>query len=117
MPRCGASEIIQIDSLTAQKRMVEAGFGFALLPASSVAEELRSDTLCAARQRHEDHDPGRADPSAPRVSEQRDAGTDHNARRLAEAALAVWGVMRNGADILVFGRDGIQTTEASDELS
>ncbi len=45
----GASEIIPIDSLTAQARMVEAGFGLALLPASSVAEELRSDTLCALR--------------------------------------------------------------------
>jgi DNA-binding transcriptional LysR family regulator len=46
---CGlsASEIIPIDSLTAQKRMVEAGFGFALLPASSVEEEIRSGTLCA----------------------------------------------------------------------
>src|SRR5205823_449482 len=29
----GAAEIIPIDSLTAQKRMVEAGFGLALLPA------------------------------------------------------------------------------------
>src|SRR5262245_42602398 len=43
----GASEVIPIDSLTAQKRMVEAGFGLALLPASSVDEELRSGTLCA----------------------------------------------------------------------
>lgn len=48
---CGlsASEIIPIDSLTAQKRMVEAGFGFALLPASSVEEEIRSGTLRALR--------------------------------------------------------------------
>jgi DNA-binding transcriptional LysR family regulator len=48
---CGlsASEIIPIDSLTAQKRMVEAGFGLALLPASSVDEELRSGTLRALR--------------------------------------------------------------------
>lgn len=46
---CGLSacEIIPIDSLTAQKRMVEAGFGLALLPASSVDEELRSGTLRA----------------------------------------------------------------------
>jgi DNA-binding transcriptional LysR family regulator len=45
---CGLSsaEIVPIDSLTAQKRMVEAGFGLALLPASSVDEELRSGTLC-----------------------------------------------------------------------
>jgi DNA-binding transcriptional LysR family regulator len=44
---CGlsASEILPIDSLTAQKRMVEAGFGLALLPESSVREELRARTL------------------------------------------------------------------------
>lgn len=47
----GASEIIPIDSLTAQKRMVEAGFGLALLPRSSVDEELRAGTLCALRIR------------------------------------------------------------------
>lgn len=40
-----ASEIIPIDSLTAQKRMVEAGFGLALLQESSVDEELRAGTL------------------------------------------------------------------------
>ena len=40
-----AAEIIPIDSLTAQKRMVEAGFGLAVLPASSVDEELRAGTL------------------------------------------------------------------------
>jgi len=40
-----ASEILPIDSLTAQKRMVEAGFGLALLPATSVDEELRAGTL------------------------------------------------------------------------
>jgi DNA-binding transcriptional LysR family regulator len=40
-----AAEIIPIDSLTAQKRMVEAGFGLALLPESSVDEELRTGTL------------------------------------------------------------------------
>jgi DNA-binding transcriptional LysR family regulator len=45
----GASEILPIDSLTAQKRMVEAGFGLALLPASSVDEELRSGTLVVLR--------------------------------------------------------------------
>jgi DNA-binding transcriptional LysR family regulator len=43
------SEIIPIDSLTAQKRMVEAGFGLALLPVSSVDEEIRGGTLCALR--------------------------------------------------------------------
>jgi DNA-binding transcriptional LysR family regulator len=48
---CGLSpaQIIPIDSLTAQKRMVEAGFGLALLPESSVDEELRTRTLCAMR--------------------------------------------------------------------
>jgi len=39
------AEIVPIDSLTAQKRMVEAGFGLALLPESSVDEELRTGTL------------------------------------------------------------------------
>lgn len=43
----GAAEIVPIDSLTAQKRMVEAGFGLALLPRSSVGEELRAGTLRA----------------------------------------------------------------------
>lgn len=48
---CGlrAARLIPIDSLTAQKRMVEAGFGLALLPASSVDEELRAGTLKALR--------------------------------------------------------------------
>jgi DNA-binding transcriptional LysR family regulator len=44
-----APDIIAIDSLTAQKRMVEAGFGLALLPASSVDEELRTRSLRALR--------------------------------------------------------------------
>jgi DNA-binding transcriptional LysR family regulator len=42
-------EILPIDSLTAQKRMVEAGFGLALLPESSVEEELRTGTLQALK--------------------------------------------------------------------
>ena len=41
----GGAEIVAIDSLTAQKRLVEAGFGLALLPESSVDEELRTGTL------------------------------------------------------------------------
>jgi len=45
----GRSEIIAIDSLTAQKRLVEAGFGLGLLPESSVEEELRLGTLRALR--------------------------------------------------------------------
>ncbi len=40
---------VWIDSLTAQKRMVEAGFGLALLQASSVDEELRTGTLTILR--------------------------------------------------------------------
>jgi len=42
----GAAEILAIDSLTAQKRMAEAGFGLAILPESSLDEELRTGTLC-----------------------------------------------------------------------
>lgn len=42
-------EIIPIDSLTAQKRMVEAGFGLALLPKSSIEEEVRTGSLHAVR--------------------------------------------------------------------
>jgi DNA-binding transcriptional LysR family regulator len=41
-----AREIVPIDSLTAQKRMVEAEFGLALLPESSVREELDAGSLC-----------------------------------------------------------------------
>src|SRR5439155_21987632 len=37
--------VIPIDSLTAQKRKVEAGFGLALLPESSVDEVLRAGRL------------------------------------------------------------------------
>ena len=44
-----SARIIPIDSLSAQKRMVEAGFGLALMPESSVVEELRAKTLCALR--------------------------------------------------------------------
>ena len=34
-----------IDSLTAQKRLAQAGFGLALVPESSVRDELRQGTL------------------------------------------------------------------------
>jgi len=44
-----AANVLPIDSLTAQKRMVEAGFGLALLPASSADEELRSGALRVLR--------------------------------------------------------------------
>jgi DNA-binding transcriptional LysR family regulator len=39
------SRILRVDSLTAQKRLVEAGFGIALLQESSIHEELASGTL------------------------------------------------------------------------
>ncbi|HEY3957323.1 MAG TPA: LysR family transcriptional regulator [Streptosporangiaceae bacterium] len=42
----GTAEILPIDSLTAQKRMTEAGFGLAILPESSLDEELRTGSLC-----------------------------------------------------------------------
>lgn len=38
-------EVVAIDSLTAQKRLVEANFGIALLAESGVADELRRGTL------------------------------------------------------------------------
>ncbi len=41
-----AAEVVMIDSLTAQKRLVEGGFGLALVPASSIDEELARGTLC-----------------------------------------------------------------------
>lgn len=45
--RCGLedAELIVADSLTAQKRLIEADFGLGLLPASSVEEELHLGTL------------------------------------------------------------------------
>lgn len=39
------AQTVPIDSLTAQKRMAEAGFGLALMPESSIAEETRTGTL------------------------------------------------------------------------
>jgi DNA-binding transcriptional LysR family regulator len=44
-----SAEIVPIDSLTAQKRLIEAGFGLGVLPESSVEEELRLGTLRALR--------------------------------------------------------------------
>ncbi|TQV76028.1 LysR family transcriptional regulator [Exilibacterium tricleocarpae] len=38
-------EFVDVDSLTAQKRMIEAGFGCGLLPLSSMQEELDRGTL------------------------------------------------------------------------
>jgi DNA-binding transcriptional LysR family regulator len=45
----GEVEWTPVDSLTAQKRLVEAGFGIALLSESHVAEELRSSTISTIR--------------------------------------------------------------------
>lgn len=42
----GDAKITLIDSLTAQKRLVEAGFGLALVPESSVRDEVKLGTLC-----------------------------------------------------------------------
>jgi DNA-binding transcriptional LysR family regulator len=39
------ARILRVDSLTAQKRLVEAGFGIAILPESSVQEELAAGSL------------------------------------------------------------------------
>jgi len=39
------SAVLRIDSLTAQKRLIEAGFGIGLLPVSSIEEERASGTL------------------------------------------------------------------------
>jgi DNA-binding transcriptional LysR family regulator len=41
------AEIVFIDSLTAQKRLVESGFGLALVPATGAAEEIARGSLCA----------------------------------------------------------------------
>ena len=41
----GEVEVMAVDSLTAQKRLVEAGFGVALLPQTSIVDELRVGSL------------------------------------------------------------------------
>lgn len=41
----GDLDWLAVDSLTAQKRLVEAGYGIALMPESSLAEELAAATL------------------------------------------------------------------------
>ena len=40
------AEIVVIDSLTAQKRLVESGFGLGLVPVTSVGEETARGSLC-----------------------------------------------------------------------
>ncbi|GAA5086168.1 DNA-binding transcriptional LysR family regulator [Thermocatellispora tengchongensis] len=49
MEEAGVPEdrVLRIDSLTAQKRLVEAGFGIAMLPESGVQEELAAGSLAA----------------------------------------------------------------------
>lgn len=42
-------DILYVDSLTAQKRLVEAGFGLALLPESAIQNELRVGSLKVVR--------------------------------------------------------------------
>ncbi len=42
-------KVTVIDSLTAQKRLVQAGFGIALMPESSVRDELRLGAVCELR--------------------------------------------------------------------
>jgi DNA-binding transcriptional LysR family regulator len=42
---------VPVDSLTAQKRLVEAGYGLAVLPESAIEEELRAGTLATIRIR------------------------------------------------------------------
>ncbi len=45
MAGLATAELISIDSLTAQKRLIESDFGFGLLPLSSIQEELHLGTL------------------------------------------------------------------------
>lgn len=47
----GEDAVVVIDSLTAQKRLVEAGLGIAIVPASSLAEELTAGTLATIELR------------------------------------------------------------------
>lgn len=79
----GAAEIVPIDSLTAQKRMVEAGFGLALLPESAIDEELRAGSLCALRV-------AAMRVTAPVVLIYRRRAFQSGATRALAAALAAW---------------------------
>lgn len=65
-----------VDSLTAQKRLIEAGFGVALIPERSMREERAQKTLCTIRvsaRCEKSHHP------AARLSER---GGDEDARAL-----------------------------------
>ncbi|HEY0988720.1 MAG TPA: LysR family transcriptional regulator [Kofleriaceae bacterium] len=85
-----AAELIPIDSLTAQKRMVEAGFGLALLPASSVDEELRAGTLAVLRA-------PAMKAAIPVVLIHRRRAFHSGATRALIAALAAWPTPRTAA--------------------
>jgi DNA-binding transcriptional LysR family regulator len=78
-----AAEILPIDSLTAQKRMAEAGFGLAILPESSLEEELRTGTLCAI-------DVPALTPSIPVALIRRRNAFQTGAARALTAALTDW---------------------------
>jgi DNA-binding transcriptional LysR family regulator len=85
LARCGVSpsEVVPIDSLTAQKRMVEAGFGLALLPESSVDEELRAGALRALRA-------PALRVTVPIALVRRRSAFESGATRALAAALATW---------------------------
>src|SRR4051794_16201148 len=73
------AELVPIDSLTAQKRMVEAGFGLALLPESALNEGgLRVLDVPALRA------------SQPVVLVRRRGGFESGAVRALRALLSVW---------------------------
>lgn len=73
------ASITPVDSLTAQKRLVEAGLGISLMPRSSVREELRLGSLRAIAVE-------RLDAALPVVVVRR---RDGSASRLATAFLAI----------------------------
>jgi DNA-binding transcriptional LysR family regulator len=83
----GAGEIVPIDSLTAQKRMAEAGFGLAILPESSLEEELRTGTLHAI-------DAPALTASIPVALIRRRNAYQTGAARALTAALTDWNVSR-----------------------
>jgi DNA-binding transcriptional LysR family regulator len=77
------AEIVPIDSLSAQKRLVEAGFGVALMPESSVVEELRARTLRVLRV-------ASMQASVPVMLVQRRGAYLSGATRALAAALSAW---------------------------
>ena len=66
------ADVTLIDSLTAQKRLAQAGFGLALVPESSVRDELRRGVARGARRAGDaDGHPDRRDPPPQRLSQSR----------------------------------------------